>query len=257
MKRLILILAIMPPMALAAGSWDGTWRTKVESIKTTGKPDVYEVSGGQFQCLTCVPPIAVPADGKDHAVTGHPYYDTYAVQIHDPMSIESTSKLKGVLMFTDKMSVSADHNTLTESLADHSGAKVATATVTSKRASPGKTGSHAISGSWQQGTALDASDTAITVTMQSTENGLKMTWNGIVTDAKFDGKPVAAVGDPGHTMAALTKVSADTIEETDTRDSKIVDVTRSTLAKDGQSLSVVDHDKLHDITTTYTMLRVH
>jgi hypothetical protein len=254
---MLFLAALIPAVALAASPWDGTWKTKLDTLKVTGKPDAYELSGGNYQCLSCVPPVNVPADGKDHAVTGHSYYDSFAVRVIDAASIEGTGKLKGKVTFTDKMSVSADHNTLTHSIADHTGAALAKYDYTSKRVAAGKAGAHAVSGQWQQGASTSASDNAVTLMIATSDNGIKMTYNGLVTDAKFDGKPVPVTGDPGHTMAALKKLSADTIEETDTRDGKVTDVTRTTLAKDGKSLQVVDQDKLHGTTTSFTMIKAN
>jgi len=256
-KKLIVIAALIPQLALAASAWDGTWRTKVDTIKSTGKPDVFEVVGGQFKCPSCVPPITVPADGKDHPVTGHAYYDTYAVRVVDASTIERTSKLKGAAFYVDTMSVSADHDTLTESFVDHSGAEAVKVTQTSKRVAPGKPGSHAVSGGWQQTSTTQMNNAGTTATIQTTDDGWKVTYNGIVTDAKFDGKPVPQVGDKAHTMAAFKRLNGNTIEETDTRDGKVVDVTHWSLSKDGKTMHAVDHDKVHDVKTEFTLNKVN
>ena len=50
-------------------------------------------------------------------------------------------------------------------------------------------------------------------------------------------------GDPGHTMVTLKRISADTIEETDKRDGKVVGIFRMTVSKDGKSISAVLDNK--------------
>ena len=45
-----------------------------------------------YECLTCVPKLAVKADGSDQKVTGHPYYDTIAVNVVNASSIEIIRK---------------------------------------------------------------------------------------------------------------------------------------------------------------------
>jgi hypothetical protein len=53
-------------------------------------------------------------------------------------------------------------------------------------------------------------------------------------------------------MVTVKRVDERTVEETDTRDGKVTDVTVSKVSADGKSLHVVDHDKLHAQTMTYT-----
>jgi hypothetical protein len=98
------------------------------------------------------------------------------------------------------------------------------------------------------------SSNGLTITYQGTENGLKMSdQNGNSYDAKFDGKDYPITGDPGHTMVSLSRISNDTIEETDKRDGKIVGVFRMTVAKDGKSIQAEYNDKQHGTKTTFTM----
>jgi hypothetical protein len=76
-----------PPLgrgpALAGSAFDGTWRTNLESVKTSGKPDVYLLAGGEYTCSSCSPELKVEADGAEHKVSGHAYYDTVMVNAHE------------------------------------------------------------------------------------------------------------------------------------------------------------------------------
>lgn len=72
-----------------------------------------------------------------------------------------------------------------------------------KRVAKGPAGSHALSGSWR-GEKIDLSKSGLTVTYQTTTDGLKMSsLQGDSYDAKFDGKDYPINGDAGQTMVAL------------------------------------------------------
>jgi len=81
MKRLVPTLLLVPATALAGSAFDGTWKSNLESVKTTGKPDVYLLADGEYTCSSCSPELKVKADGAEHKVSGHAYYDTVMVKV--------------------------------------------------------------------------------------------------------------------------------------------------------------------------------
>jgi hypothetical protein len=255
MKKLLTLLCLAPSLALAGTAIDGTWKTKVDSVKISGPPDAYEISQGMYHCTSCVPQIMVKADGTDQKVSGHDYYDTIAIKIVSDHALQTTRKKGGKIMGTDAASVSADGRTLTEEWVDYSGTKPAKGTNGSRRLTAGPTGSHAISGTWQQDQFSGASDSLVTVKYESTADGLKMLWNGQSYDAKFDGKEYPITNDPGNTMVSLKRIDANTIEETDRRGGKVTDIIRTVAAADGKSASVEDADQVHNTKMTYTMMK--
>jgi hypothetical protein len=255
MKKLLTLLCLAPGLALAGAAIDGTWKTKMDSIKMSGPADAYEISGGMYHCISCVPQITIKADGVDQKVSGHAYYDTLAVKIVNNHAIEKTRKKDGKLIGMVESSLSADGNVLTEEWLDYSGEKAAKMTTISKRLSAGPTGSHAISGTWQQEQFGEASNSMVTVKYESTPDGLKMTWNGQTYDAKFDGKQYPIKNDPGNTMVSLKRIGAKTIEETDSRDGKVTDIIRMAVSADGKSLNVEDADQIQKTKTTYAMTK--
>jgi hypothetical protein len=95
----------------------------------------------------------------------------------------------------------------------------------------------------------------VTVKFESTDNGLKMEWNGQTYDAKFDGKEYLTKNDPANTMVSLKRIDANTIVETDRRGGKVTDIIRTVAAADGKSLNVEDADQIHHTKTTYTMTK--
>jgi hypothetical protein len=250
MRRIIVLALLIPTIALAKSPFDGTWKTRLDSIQITGTPDVFELSNGMYDCKSCAPPYKIKADGTDQPVPGHAYLDHEAVKVASPSSIEVTDKLAGKLMGTMMQTVSADGAKLTTKFTSYAGEKPVTGGYTEKRVGPAAAGAHAISGSWMQDSMSDLSDTALIVMLQSTPNGLKMAANGQTTDAKFDGKEYPTVGDPGKTMVSLKKISDTQFEETDRRGGKIFDVVIWTVAADGKTINVVDTDPVHKQKTT-------
>ena len=255
MRKMLLAMVLFASATLFAQSpFDGTWMTKLDTAQFPTKPDQYSLNNHVYECMTCVPKVAVKADGTDQKTTGHPYYDTIAVHVVNASSIEIIQKKDGKVMSAKTETVSADGNTLNDKFTDTTGTKPVTGEVTSTRVGQGPVGSHAVSGSWRTSKVNTVSSNGLTVTYQGTADGLKMSDpNGNSYDAKFDGQDYPIQGDPGHTMVSLKRIGNDTIEETDKRDGKVVGINRMTVSKDGKSIAVEYTDKQHDTKTTYTM----
>src|SRR5476649_848323 len=123
MRMLVGLFLLVPAIAGAAGTFGGTWKTRVDSIKQSGKPDTFDVSQGMYHCASCVPEVRVKADGSDQAVSGHDYYDTVAVRIVSPTSIEITNKRAGKVTGTVSYSVSDGGAILSGKFTDYTGAQ--------------------------------------------------------------------------------------------------------------------------------------
>jgi hypothetical protein len=253
MRIIITALLLAPGAALAASAFDGTWKLRADSVKTSGNPDVYLLADGMYGCSSCVPAVKVKADGTDQKVTGHAYFDTLAVTVVSPSSVQIIQKKAGKPMLDLTYSVSADGKTLSGKVIDHTGAKTATQTFTETRVAAGPAGAHAISGSWMGGplTALD--ETAATFHYGMTADSFSMKWNGQSYDARFDGKEYPIVGDPGHTRVTLRKIDDNNVEETDYRMGKKTDEIHLAAASDGKTLAVTDKDVEQGQTTSYTL----
>jgi hypothetical protein len=70
--------------------------------------------------------------------------------------------------------------------------------------------------------------------------------------AKFDGKDYPYKGDPGTTSVSLKKIDANTIEETDKRNGKVISVARMAVGRDGKTMKISVQDKLHNQTANWT-----
>lgn len=68
--RLLFPTLLLSVAALDGTGFDGTWKTNIESLKTTGKPLALPLAGGEYTCSTCNTSYMVKADGAEHNVTG-------------------------------------------------------------------------------------------------------------------------------------------------------------------------------------------
>jgi hypothetical protein len=249
--RFLLPTLLLPAAALAGTGFDGTWKTNLKSYKTTGRPLALLLVGGDYTCSSCNPPYTVKADGAEHKVTGRAYFDTAQVTVTGPNSAEIVLKQgsEEVMRFSD--TVSADGSTVTSRVTNHAGAQTVTDEFTAKRVAAAPAGSHPLSGSWQEQQHFRGD--LGTVQYRMTAEGFQMRWNGQSYYAKLDGKEYPVAGDPGKTTVSLKKIDDTTVEETDHRQGRVVDEVRLALAKDGNTIAVVDKDVALGQTITYTL----
>ena len=253
MRIPVTALLLAPAVAFAGSSLDGTWKSRLDSFQVSGKPDSFLLADGTYTCSSCNPELKVKADGMDHAVTGHAYYDSATVKVINPSTIEQTLRRAGKVIGKETDTVSADGKSYTGTFVNYDGTKEVTGTFTEKRVSAGPAGSHAISGSWQPDQLTAGNDALRTVTYAMTGDGFKMNANGQSYDAKFDGKEYPVTGDPGHTTVTLKRLSANAVEETDHRQGKVTDVIRIATAADGKTIKIEDKDVAHEQTVTFTL----
>lgn len=255
MNRFVLPAVLLVPAAAFAGSaFDGTWKARMDSIKVSGKPDVYLIENGFYSCASCDPPVAkVAADGAWHKISGHPYYDELMIKIVSPTQVELSQRKNGKSIGTDAIELSADGKTFTGKFTSYAGEKPASGTYTEKRVAAGPSGAHALSGSWLQEQMTSANDALSTVNYAMTPDQFSMKANGQSYEAKFDGHQYPVSGDPGQTKVMLKKLDDRTVEETDYRQGKVVDEIRLAAAADGKSLEITDKDLAHGQTTTITL----
>ena len=210
MKRLLLpVMALLftSVIAPAQSALDGTWKADLSTAQMPKKPDVYLLQGGMYHCKTCVPPIDVKADGQDHKVTGHPYYDSVSIKVVDDRTVEETDKKDGKTVTTSKVMIAPGGKTGTvefnDSSATNGGAPI-TGKIEITRVAPGPAGSHAVSGSWRTSKFENLSDNGITITYKVDGDVLNMsTPTGQSYSAKLDGTEAPYKGDPGTTSVSV------------------------------------------------------
>jgi hypothetical protein len=258
MKKLLwfgfLVSLLMPALAVAQSSFDGTWKGDIKKAQMPKKPDVLLLRDGMYHCKTCVPPIDVKADGQDQKVTGHPYYDSVSIKVVDDRTIEETDKKDGKIVITSKMMVLPDGKTAAFEFTDSSAtnADPVTGKGESTRVAKGPAGSHAISGSWRASKMENMSDNGLTFTLKVEGDSLTMTNpTGQSYTAKLDGTDAPYKGDPGTTSVSVTRIGKSTVEETDKRDGKVIYISHMTVAPDGKTMTIAVADKLHGTTMQF------
>jgi hypothetical protein len=257
MKKLLLISILLPlSMGWAQSSFDGTWKADLSKLKFPTKPDVLVLKDGRYQCSTCIPTkIDIPADGHDQQVKGNPYFDTMSVKVEDSQTVDIIAKKNGKVVGKERDTVSEDGNQFTSDWTGRNDpdSPEMSAKGVHTRVAKGPAGAHAISGSWHTEKATDASETLVTVTYKSTDNGLEMSQpNGSSYAAKFDGKDYPYKGDPGTSSVSLKRIDDRQIEETDKLDGKVIVVADITVSPDGQTMTTAVHDKRAG--TTFTIV---
>jgi hypothetical protein len=262
MKKLLvfgfLVALLLPAVALAQNAFDGTWKIDLNNAKLPTKPDVYVLQDGMYHCKNCVPPIDIKADGTDQKVTGHPYYDTASIKVVDDHTIMETDKKDGKVVTTSKTTISADGKTAMFEFSDSSdtNADPVTGKGESTRVAKGPAGSHAISGSWRVTKIETVSDNGLMFTFKVDGDMLTMTSpTGQSYTAKLDGTDAPYKGDPGTNGVSVKRINKSTIEETDKRDGKVINVSRMTVASDGKSMKIAVDDKLHGTTSQFTAVK--
>jgi hypothetical protein len=258
MKKLLwlglLVALLMPAVAIAQSAFDGTWKGDLSKSQMPKKPDVYLLQDGMYHCKTCVPPVDVKADGQDHKVTGHPYYDTISIKVVDDRTVEETEKKDGKIVTTSSMMVSPDGKTAHFEFTDSSATNADPVTGKGEmmRVAKGPAGSHATSGSWRASKMESMSDNGLTVTFKVEGDSLTMTTpTGQSYTAKLDGTDAPYKGDPGTSSVSVTRIGKSMIEETDKRDGKVISIARMTVSPDGKTMTIAVNDKLHGTTMQF------
>ncbi len=261
-KSLFMLLPaalLLPTLCLAQNAFVGTWKADLNNnIQLPKKPNEYLLKDGVYHCKTCAPPWSVPADGQDHPVSGHPYFDTAAIKIVDDHTIQETDKKAGKIVTTNTYKVSSDGNSATFDVLDSSNSNGDPVKVkgTDVRVAKGPAGSHAVSGSWRT-TKLDTvSDNGLLTTWSLSGNTLKMsTPTGQSYSAPLDGTDSPFSGDPGQTSVSMKKVDDHTIDETDKRNGKVIGSARLTASADGKTIHVAWKDMLHGTDGSFNYIK--
>jgi len=234
------VLVFLPAVTFAESHFAGTWKGDLSTAKVSAQPDIFLLQDGIYTCKTCKPQMKVAADGKDHSVSGVPYYDVFNVAMLDERTIVQTGKRAGKTVFTARFSVSPDGSSATTDFTDAtatSGAPVS-GTIVWRRVASGPPGSHAISGSWSEG-PLKVSDNGVTITLKVSGNTLSLTSpTGSSYVAQLDGTEAPYSGDPGVTSVSVRKLDERTLEETDKLDGKPVVEWRWRFHPDGKTAQV-------------------
>jgi hypothetical protein len=259
MKRLSFVVMLsallVSTLAVAQSALNGTWKIDMSKVDFPKKPDVFLLQNGMYSCKTCAPPYTIKADGKDHVVRGHPYYDTVAIKVVDDHSIEETDKKDGKEVGTSTSTVSPEGDTMSFSFNDSSntnGGPAVSGRGEATRVAKGPAGSNAISGSWRTTAIQGLSENATIFTYKvSGEEITMVAKTGQTYTAKLGGPDAPMSGDPGVTSVSVKMAGPNTLEETDKRNGKVIGVFTMTVAADGKTAKGSFDDKLQNRTTAF------
>ncbi len=262
MKKLLFVglamLLLVPIVAWAQSAFDGTWKIDLKKAEFPKKPDEYLLQNGMYQCKTCVPPIEVKADGEDHPVSGHPYYDSVAIKVISDHEIEETDKKNGKTVTVTNVTVSPDGKTAMFDFTDSSNTngEPVSGKGQSTRVAKGPAGSNGISGSWRTTKMETMSDNGLMWSYKVNGDELTMTTpTGQSYIAKLNGGEAPMKGDPGTTSVAVKMMGKNTLEETDYREGKPISVAKMVVAPDGKTMKLMVDDKLHGTTSEFTAMK--
>lgn len=263
MRNMMLALTLaalsVPAMGRSQSLFDGTWKLDASKANFSPKPDVYLLADGMYECQTCVPPFKIKADGTDQARSGNPYFDSVAIKVVDDHTIQETDKKGGKVVATSTTTVSPDGNAASFTFSDSSLTKDGapyTGSGSLTRVAPGPPGSHAISGSWKLDKMENVSDNGLLWSYKVTGNKISMSMPaGPSYTAELDGTDAPMMGDPGTTSVSVRMLGANTLEETDKRDGKVIGVYTMTVSDDGKTAKIVAQDKLRDRTSEFVAVK--
>ena len=263
----VLVVALgplFPALAQASGAsasrespFSGTWRANNESMRYEGS-NHYSLLHGIWRCDTCVPQIAIKADGRYHTINsslyfGTPYAEAESVREVNDRSIEITDKRNGRVVARNELTTSEDGKTLTTgwSAISNNGDQNS-GTFDSERTGDAPAGANKVSGAWRP-IKTNTTEDEITVTYIATADGLAMSDPaGDSYTAKFDGNQYPFRGDPGITSVSLKKIDEYTTEETDMRNGRVVAICHMTIERDGKTMKVTVEDKMHNAKISWT-----
>lgn len=255
----VLTLPLVSQGQSALNALDGTWKIDLKQVNWSTKPDVYLLSGGTYECKTCVPVIKVKADGSDQPVTGHPYFDTMSIQVVDDHTIKETDKKNGQVVGQSTTTVSSDGNTMNFEFTDSSntnGGPPVTGKGSESRVEKGPSGSHAVSGSWRMSEMGDLSDNGTLYTFAFKGDEVTMTSpTGQTYTAKLDGTDAPMKGDPGVTSVSVKMLAKNTLQEIYKRDGNPISIIKTTVDASGKTVHVVAIDKLHNTTMEFNAIK--
>lgn len=242
----LLVSSLMSGHAAAQSLFDGTWKVDLNESQPSTAEYNYLLEGGTYRCTSCKPPLEVRADGEDHQITGEPCYDTVSLKVVNALATVETDKRNGKTVGTSKMTVSPDGNTATVEWTESCNTQgdVVGGEDLMARVSPGPRGAHAVSGSWRITKRMNRSENALVVNLKlETDSFSFADPTGQSYVAKLGGTETMIKGDLSNTMVSVRRIDEHTIEETDKRAGKIVEVTRFTVSADGMTITASTEDK--------------
>jgi hypothetical protein len=253
-----LVSFVVSVQGAAQSLFDGTWKIDLDESQSSTTQYSYLLTDGIYHCPTCDPPLEIRADGNDHKVTGEPCYDTVSMEVVDARTTGETDKKNGKAVGSRRMTVSPDGNTATVEWTESCNAQgdLVSGKDLMARVSQSPREAHAISGSWRITKRMNRSENALVVTLKLAGNTFSFADpTGQSYSAKLDGTETRVNGDLSKTLVSVRRIDEHTVEETNKRDGKIVEVTRFTVSADAKTMTVSMSDKANGTTRQFVCHR--
>jgi hypothetical protein len=242
LKVLAMLALCIPAWSLADTPFAGTWVLQPELTEYPIGALSIKVDHGIFQRLDCKEPFDVPADGVDHPVA-RALFDSIAVQVRGHNRLEMTQKVADRVTWRGVYTVSSDRRSLTLEFDDRRASVPVTGAIRYAREGE-PAGMTALTGTWRPQSMTRLSDSGQTMAFHDTDNGIAMSAaDGRSFEAKFDRQYYPVQGPLGETIAVGRPAPA-TLQLNMTKNGRPIDVSRATVADDGQSMTVRQVDQV-------------
>lgn len=219
--------------------FDGTWRPDPQRPRPGEPPEELLLSDEFFACLTCDPPYQLPADGRDHALDGHPRLDVLAITVVDERTVRRIGRRAGltVLESTSVIDTDGSDRVDTRNVVQSNGRLIVLATRW-RRVGPPPAGAHLLSGRWSE-IETDMVNHDEDTTYRIVDGALEMRdrW-GRSFRAPLDGTVAPYVGDARFTGVSVRWLDGRTIEESDHSGDAVVFVAQWHVNEDGDTMHV-------------------
>jgi hypothetical protein len=237
MNPLALVLVAAMVVTAAESPFVGRWTLNLQKSQFTGTTMTFEqLPSGEMRTTSAGQSYTFRPDGKEHPAL---FGSTAAWKQIDANTWESTYRLKGTVLSTDTLRVSADGATLTVS---SKGTKPDGAPFETTAEYQRVTGTSGLEGQWKT-TKVAMNSPEIMEIAPSTGDGILWTFPAfkVTADLKFDGKdyPVTGPTVPANFTIALTSKGPRSFEMIEKADGKVVYRGTYTLSDDGRTLTAV------------------
>jgi hypothetical protein len=236
-KRLLSLGLWLPFACLAETPFSGTWVVQPPLTTFSLLPLSLLIDRGIYKRTSCAPILAVPTDGKDHAVAGDPLAESMSVRLLDRSRVEVAEKISGKLAWKGNYAVSKDQKSLTLKYEDYRAANPVSGTIGFAREGDVIVNAHLLSGTWRAEKLIELSATGLTMTIQDTDNGLTVNASdGRSYDIKFDRQDYPLAGYLDGATVQVGRRAPQTLQVNRKQHGAQVEMSLGTVSDDGRTM---------------------
>jgi hypothetical protein len=252
---LVVLLPISWPISCFAETpFAGTWVVQPQATEYSLRPLSFMIERGTYKRASCAPDVEVPTDGQEHALDGDPLVQTMSVRLMDAHRVEVAQKIGGRLVWKGSYTVAKDQKSMTLAYEDHRATNAVSARVQFARDGETVPNAHLLSGTWKAVKLLDLSSTGLTMTIEGTDNGLRMNASdGRAYDIKFDRHDYPLTGYLEGATVQVGLRRPTTLQVNRKQHGAYVEMSLGQLSDDGQSMQLSQRDWQCQSLVTWTL----